>query len=524
MALRRERIFATMKGTILLQENNILRDNEKQANRIVAKVMGSTFLIFSLIYLLNVLDIFVIRDTIMNTAYIGSGILLLLPAAMTNVLRLEKVYVKYMNVVSAALFVTLLSITLTYHVVVIYVYPIAIASLYFSKRLNVFATTLTVVGVSVGQILAFYMDTLQDDNFTEFDDVIIFGIVPRALVLIAVAAIFTMLCSRTASMLSNLMGAEEQKEMYKRMKAMKESASTTSEIMFGMVTELSQITETSLQANQNIAKEAERLLTGSVENTASVENADGKMQDIAEQLLGLSSMNHKTALLTDQIEENTRENQKRMNEATASMEQINGSSRECKEIIAALGEESKEIIGIVETITHISSQTNILALNASIEAARAGEHGKGFAVVAEEIQKLAEQTKTAVESIGRIVHEVVRNTENAVAAMEHNAVNTQKGMESIQKANESARIITISNEELAGQIHEIDQVAEVIRIKSDEVAENMKQIRSNTEENCNAVEQVSASTQENSAGTERLAEIVEQVKGLSEQLNEVVQG
>ncbi len=503
---------------------SLLMQNEKEANLLVAKVMRITFLIFSVIYLMNVIGIFVVDQTIMTIAYIGGSVLLLLPTLLINVGKREGDYIKYVNVVCASIYVTLLSITLTYHVVAIYVYPIAIASLYFSKRLNMAATGLTVLGVSLGQVLAFYMDTLQDDNFTEFDDVIIFGVIPRALVLIAVAAIFTMLCSRTASMLSNLLGAKEQEEIFKRMKEMKDSAAKTSEVMFGMVSELSGITEVSLQANQSIAKETERLLTGSVENTAAVENADSKIQDISEQLLGLSSMNHTTAELTDQIEENTRENQRRMYEATTSMEQINNSTRECKKIITALGEESKEIIGIVETITHISSQTNILALNASIEAARAGEQGKGFAVVAQEIQKLAEQTKTAVESIGRIVHEVVKNTEDAVKAMEHNAMNTQNGMDSIQKANESAAIITTSNEALAEQIHEIDKAAEIIRIKSDEVAEHMKRIRNNTEENCSAVEQVSASTQENRAGTESLAEIVEQVKALSEQLNEVVQG
>ncbi|MBQ7943284.1 MAG: hypothetical protein IJ326_04375 [Lachnospiraceae bacterium] len=503
---------------------SLLMQNEKEANLLVAKVMRVTFLIFSLIYLLNVIGIFVVDKGIMTIAYLGGSVLLLLPTVLINALKKEGSYIKYLNVVCASIYVTLLSITLTYHVVAIYVYPIAIASLYFSKRLNVVATGLTVVGVSVGQILAFYMDTLQDDNFTEFDDVIIFGVIPRALVLIAVAAIFTMLCSRTAAMLSNLLGAEEQKKMFKRMQEMKENASKTSEVMFGMVTELSGITEASLQANQSIAKETERLLQGSTQNTMAVENADGKIQDITEQLEGLSSMNHKTALLTDQIEENTKENQKRMKEATASMEQIHSSTNDCKKIISTLGEESKEIIGIVETITQISSRTNILALNASIEAARAGEHGKGFAVVAEEIQKLSEQTKTAVESIGNIVHEVVRNTENAVTAMEQNAENTQKGMESIQKANESATIITASNEELAGQIHEIDKAAEIIRKKSEEASDNMKQIHSNTQENCSAVEQVSASTQENSAGTESLAEIVKQIRELSEQLNEVVQG
>lgn len=502
---------------------SLLMQNEKEANILVAKVMRITFLIFTLIYILNVIGIFIVDKTIMTIAYIGGGLLLLLPTLLVNILKKEAGYIKYINVICASIFVTLLSITLTYHVVAIYVYSIAIASLYFSKQLNIMATGLTVVGVSVGQILAFYLDTIQDDNFTEFNSVIIFGIIPRALILVAVAAIFTMLCSRTASMLSNLLGAEEQKEMFNRMKKMKENAAQTSEVMVGMVTELSEIAEVSLNANQSIAEETERLLSGTTENTAAVENADEKIQDISEQLADLSKMNHRTAKLTDQISENTLENQKRMDDLTSNMEQIYSSTNECKQIITTLGEESKEIIGIVQTITGISNQTNILALNATIEAARAGEQGKGFAVVAEEIQKLSEQTKRAVENIGTIVHEVVKNTDAAVVAMEQNATFSQQGVESIKKANESAAIITSSNEELAGQIHEIDKVAEIIKEKSGEVADNMKQISNNTQQNCNAVEQVSAATQETSAGTESLANIVEQIKGLSEQLNRVVQ-
>lgn len=505
-------------------ENGILMENEKQANKVVAKVMRITFLIFTLVYILDIIGIFTVEFTIMTIAFIGGGALLLLPTLLVNVLKLEHGFIKYLNVVAAMIFVTLLSITLTYHVVVIYVYPIAIASLYFSKALNIVATALTVIGVSVGQVLAFQLNTLTDNNFTVFNKVIIFGVIPRALVLIAVAAIFTMLCSRTANLLSNLLGAEEQKEMLDRMKKMKDNAVQTSETLYDMVTELSGITEGSIQANQRIAEETENLLTGSTENTSAVENADRRIQDITEQLAGLSNMNHKTALLTDQIGENTQENQKRMDDATVSMEQIHKSTNECKQIISNLGEESKEIIGIIQTITSISSQTNILALNATIEAARAGEHGKGFAVVAEEIQKLSEQTKTAVENIGTIVHEVVRNTEDAVVAMEQNVIFTQNGMDSIRKANESSTVITASNGELAQQIHEIDKAAEIIREKSSEVADNMKKISNNTQQNCSAVEQVSAATQENSAGAESLAEIVEQTKVLSEKLNQVVQG
>ncbi len=500
----------------------LLKKNEKEANVIVAKVMRVTFIIFTLIYILNVIGIFVVDQTIMTIAYVGGSVTLLLPTLIVNLLKKEGSFIKYVNIVCASIFVTLLSITLTFHVVAIYVYPIAIASLYFSKKLNIVATALTVTGVSIGQFLAFELQTLQDDNFTELYGVVIFGIIPRALIVIAVAAIFTMLCSRTASLLSNLMGAEEQKEMLERMKKMKDNASKTSKSLLDMVTELAGIAQNSLRANQMIAKESETLLVGSTDNAAAVESAQLRISDISKELKELSGMNHRTATLTDRISENTRENQHRMDEATSNMEQIHHSTVECKQIVRNLGEQSKEIIGIVQTITSISSRTNILALNASIEAARAGEHGKGFAVVAEEIQKLAEQTRTAVESIGTIVHQVVENTESAVNAMEQNAAYTQDGLSSIRKANESTSLITSSNKELTGQIHAIDETAEVIKEKSGEVSGSMKVISDNTQQNCSAVEHVTAATRENSAGTKSLAEIAETIKGLSERLNEMV--
>ena len=503
---------------------SLLRQNEKEANLIVAKVMRISFIIFTLIFILNVIGIFEVKPAVMTFAYIGGGILLLVPTLLSNFLKLEHWIVKYVNVLCAAIFVTLLSITLTWHVVAMYVYPIAIASLYFSKKLNISATILTVIGVSIGQVLAFFMETTLDDNFTEVRGMIIFGVIPRALVIVAVAAIFTMLCGRTASLLSNLMGAEEQKEMFDRMKAIKDNATQTSEVLYNTVSQLSEISESSLRANKSIAEEAERLLAGSMENTGAVEYADQRIQDITTQLEELSELNHRTAQLTDRIGLNTKENQKRMDDATENMKQINNSTKECEQIIRTLGEQSKEIIGIVQTITGISSKTNILALNASIEAARAGEQGKGFAVVAEEIQRLSEQTKKAVENIGEIVTEVVKNTEEAVTAMSENAKNAKAGMESIQLANESATLITSSNAELVDQIHEIDKAAETIKEKSNEVSDRMQQISGNTQANCSAVEQVSAATQENTAGTESLANIVERIKGLSEELNKVVQG
>ena len=502
--------------------NDMLAENEKQANAVAAKVMRVTFIIFTLIYILDIVGIFTVDLGTMTFAYVLGGVLLFIPTVLVNVLKMDGPYIKYVNVFCSAVFVTMLSITLTYHVVVIYVFAIAIASLYFSRQLNIFATILTVIGVSVGQVAAYYLDTLQDENFLDMYHVLVFGVVPRALVLVAVSAIFTMLCSRTATMLSNLMGAEEQKIILDKMSYMKENAMMTSRTLSDMVDELKDISEATLAANQRIARETERLLQGSNENVVEVENADSKIQDIAGRLEELSNMNHTAASLTDKIKENSKTNQEIMDTVTFNMEKICESTESCREIIYDLGEESKEIIGIINTITGISNQTNILALNAAIEAARAGENGKGFAVVAGEIQKLSEQTKQAVDTIGSIIRQVVNNTESAVEAMENSVECTREGIESIKKANKSTSLITSSNEELAGKIYAIDEAAEIIKENSSHVSKSMNQVSNNTQENCSAVEYVTAASQETTAGAESLADIVDKIRDMSKELNNVV--
>ena len=83
-----------------------------------------------------------------------------------------------------------------------------------------------------------------------------------------------------------------------------------------------------------------------------------------------------------------------------------------------LEQQSQKISGILSTITDISSETELLALNASIEAARAGEHGKGFAVVAESIGKLAANSSSATTDIEEIIVELCRDISEAVENIE----------------------------------------------------------------------------------------------------------
>lgn len=341
----------------MAEKNGYLIEHEKQVNKLSAQVMQITFLFFTLVFVMNLMGIFKVDKAIMTTAYVVGSIVLIIPSLLIMKFKINSNIVKYLVVAAAVSFVTLLSTTLTYHVVVIYVYPIAIASLYFSKKLNLVAAAMTVVGVSIGQIIAFVLQTLPDDNFKEMKGVILFGIIPRALILVALAAIFTTLGTRTSAMLSNLMGAEEQEHILEHMQEMKDNAIKTSDVLCDMVEELSDITEGSIQANRRITEETETLLTGATENTKVVDHTNESMQNIMEKIMSLSKLNHETALLTEQIEINTQENQSRMDEVTQNMKQIYQSTNESKQVIFTLGEASKEIIGIVQTITNISGQT-----------------------------------------------------------------------------------------------------------------------------------------------------------------------
>lgn len=287
-----------------------------------------------------------------------------------------------------------------------------------------------------------------------------------------------------------------------------------------MVRDLSGISETSAAANEQISRETKQVLQSFSDNTAEIERMNRKTQEINAQLIALDERNRQITGLAGQINDQAKDNQEKMDSAVRSMEQINDSTDECRGVIARLGEESKEILSIVQLIKSISGRTNILALNASIEAARAGEAGKGFTVVAHEIQKLSDQTGGAVENIGKIVNEVVSSTETAVAVMDQSVQLARNGMQDIRNVQGSTEKITLSNKELSEQMAEVEKTTEAVRSRSCDIAEGMRQVNDSTKENCSTVEQVASATQENRVGIEEIERMVLKVKELAENLHE----
>ncbi|MEQ8664092.1 MAG: methyl-accepting chemotaxis protein [Rhodospirillales bacterium] len=144
-------------------------------------------------------------------------------------------------------------------------------------------------------------------------------------------------------------------------------------------------------------------------------------------------------------------------------------SEEANRMIQGLVEASQKIGDVVNLITDIAEQTNLLALNATIEAARAGEAGKGFAVVASEVKNLANQTAKATEEIGSQIADIRNATENSVRAIE----NTSK---TIGRINEISVAISTSVDEQKQATVEIAQNAERAASGTDEVASSILKV------------------------------------------------
>ncbi|MCB1953342.1 MAG: methyl-accepting chemotaxis protein, partial [Rhodocyclaceae bacterium] len=210
------------------------------------------------------------------------------------------------------------------------------------------------------------------------------------------------------------------------------------------------------------------------------------VQSIEEMTAGVNAVAEhagQTAQNAQQARELSMEGGRIVSEASNEIERIAKSVEQSAQVIAALGERSEAISGIVKVIREIADQTNLLALNAAIEAARAGEQGRGFAVVADEVRKLAERTSTATTEISAMIEAIQVETRTAIGSIKAGSDQARSGAELARQAADSLDKI---NRGATETMEKIDAIAVAITQQSrvaDGVVSNVREIMVMVERN-----------------------------------------
>ena len=287
--------------------------------------------------------------------------------------------------------------------------------------------------------------------------------------------------------------------------------------------ELTASADQSATVTQQVAQSISQVATATEGQLQAVSTTSSAILEITASIEEVSSNAKSSATQAMQAMDTATEGSDSVRKAITQMSNIETTVNESAVVIQTLGERSKEIGQIVDTISGIAAQTNLLALNAAIEAARAGEHGKGFAVVAEEVRKLAEQSQEAAKKIADLIAMIQGETQNAVMAMQAGTQEVKIGTEVVTESGNAFKKIVNLSEIVARQVENIAATIEQVTIGAQEIVSSVQSIDNETKNVATETQTVSAATQEQSAAMEQIAASSQSLSKMAQELQEETQ-
>ncbi|WP_094227274.1 methyl-accepting chemotaxis protein [Methanolobus psychrotolerans] len=290
---------------------------------------------------------------------------------------------------------------------------------------------------------------------------------------------------------------------------------STSEQMSAAIEE---VTATSEEVSRTIGGIAK----GSHEQSSKAEDISRAMSDMSSNVQDIATNAQRSAEIAMESSERTKAVGDSSEELMKQMEEIQKASTDSVNAIKELESKSKRIGEIVNLITNIADQTNLLALNAAIEAARAGEHGRGFAVVADEVRKLAEESGSAAKQISGLIAEIQTDTNVVVNSVEKGNTTVSSGVKALDETAKAMREIVQGSVKVAEMVQDIAAAAQEQSASIEEITASVEEVTSISQETAAGTEETSASVEQQNASMQELAQSSQELAGMAVAMQEMV--
>ncbi|WP_059051222.1 methyl-accepting chemotaxis protein [Paenibacillus senegalimassiliensis] len=274
--------------------------------------------------------------------------------------------------------------------------------------------------------------------------------------------------------------------------------------------------EHSVNISQALAQGAELQLQNLESGSMALHEMSSRIGHIAQHAVNVSGSAQQASSASDQGALAIRSSMQQM--ATMESKIVDLSST-----IEELSSHSKEVQSILDIMTEIAAETNLLALNASIEAARAGEYGSGFAVVASSVRKLAERSTASAQQIAELVALIVQRMELAGVAMDETVHEVKRGSELVQRAGDSFGQIEEAAQSTAQAITDVSESVNLLAEGSDKLVASIDEIVRFANETVSSAQNMSASSQEQLASIQEVDASANLLSSLAEKLHELIE-